>query len=1271
MNIRTYVSTTILVLFTATVLTATADTIASVGEGEFVSIPKPGTNSDGSAIPFTTRINVGKKYANTTFKVKIEYPEYEKAGKEEIAMLQKDSTAIGEETSIDSHLTIERKQGVLDITFLPYVKRRNSYYRLKSCKLAVYRSASRIASRQLRATAAATSRYKSHSALSEGKWVKIRVNEEGVYQLTKSFLASAGFSNPDNVKLYGYGGLMQDSVINYSGSSHDYDDLEEVPLYRNGSKILFYANGTTKWRFVRGKWRHINNPYSAYSYYFLTEGSSPLEMQDAEVSSSDSEEARSTVPAHSLYEVDAFSWYSGGQQFFDSYDFANGNSRSFQISAPGIADSVSQSVTIAFSASDAASATAVESEVNSVQLGQMNIPLLNNTRLGEQGNRAKLMERTYETQALASSNSVRITTTAGHSARLDYIRLNYRRNLDMSSSWFEFSDPSSSGAGTYVITSANADTRVWRIGIAGRPQQNVQGTLNGSNLSVVLPQTTDRYVAVNTAESFPTPSLVGSIENQDLHADSAYDMVIIVPASGKLIRQAETLAEAHRVHDSLRVKIVAADKIYNEFSSGTPDAMAYRRYLKMLYDKAADNADMPRFLLLFGDAAWDNRMITSEWSGYSPDDFLLCYESWNSTNEISCYVTDDFFAYLDDGEGRNLSTEKPDIAVGRFPVRTAEEAATVVRKTIGYMNNNSVGSWKNLICVMGDDDNTSNSLMSDAESIATQVESDHNGYNVRRVYWDAYTVVKTSTGNSYPDITKLLKSYMTNGALLMNYTGHGAPGSISHEKVLLLNDFKENKTSNLSVWITSSCEITPFDSQEETIGEISVLNENGGSVAFIGATRSVYSTRNLYLNTHLMRYILSEENGKLMPMGEALMNAKCALVTSSSAGMEDYTINKLKYVLTGDPALRLAAPTGRVVIDSINGKNANDSTVKLPAGSVAKVVGHVASTDGTLSSGFNGVVSSTIYDKLEEITCHDNAGNGNDPYVFYNRTRTLFDGTDSVRNGRFEFEFPVSIDASYSDETCLMSLYAVSNDHAAECHGMNDNFSINSAGDLDNDSTGPAMFIYLNNPDFRDGDKTNTTPYFVALLSDSDGINATGSGVGHDLELIIDGKVETSYILNSYFKNDFGTFTSGSVGYSIPELEPGDHRLVFRAWDMLGNSSSAMLNFVAVRNLKPNILDISCNPNPATETAIFNISYDRPLTNVTFTVKVYDSYGQIVWKTTTTGESDYGHFPITWNLTNSTGARVGGGVYLYRVSVSEGNGATSSKTKKMIILNNK
>ncbi len=1253
-------------------LTASAsqygEPVATVGEGKFVTIPHENISKKSGLPIYTTRISVGANYANTVFDVRIEYPEYEKLNAQEAALVSKSKTPIGSEVKANCVVTVQRKEGVLDISFHPYVKRKGNHYRLKSCKVAIYRKTAAKA-RAAKAPSKENERYARHSVLSSGKWVKIRVNKEGVYQLTKAFLASAGFANPAKVKLYGYGGLVQDSVINYSGNNGNYDDLEEIPLYRDGSKILFYANGTTKWTFVRNKWRHTNNPYSLYSYYFLTEGDNPATMQNAATATA-ANEARKTIPAHSLYEEDSYSWYAGGQQFFDSYDFANGNSKTYRLSAPEIASGGEQYVTIAFSASDASSATNVTSSLNSENLGKMTIPRLNNTNVGEQGNRAKLLEKTYTTTALNTSNNIQFTTTSGHSARLDYIRFNYTRNLNLSTPYFELCDPANSGAGNYAISSADKNTKVWRLGVAGRAQQNVEGTLSGNTLNITLPEAKDRYVVVNTAETFPQPSIDKKIDNQDLHADSVYDMIIIVPASGKLTKQAERLAAAHKEHDNLKVRIVEADKIYNEFSSGTPDAMAYRRYIKMLYDRASSPADLPRYLLLFGDAAWDNRMITKDWQNSSPDDFLLCYESWNSTNEISCYVSDDFFGFLDDGEGRNMTAEKTDIAIGRFPAHREEEAETLVDKTINYMYNNSVGSWKNLICIMGDDDKTSNSLMGDAETIAKQVEFNHKEYNVSRVYWDAYTVVKTSTGNSYPEITKLLKGYMTNGALLMNYTGHGAPTSLSHEKVLLLNDFKENKTNNHSVWITSSCETVPFDSNEETIGESAVLNDKGGSVAFIGATRSVFSQRNLSLNTHLMKYILTEEKGKLMTMGEALMKTKCDLV-ATSGGNTDFTINKMKYVLMGDPALRLAAPVGKVVIDSINGLRATGAVVNLAAGSVARIKGHITSQNGINMPEFNGTVTATIFDKLETITCHDNAGNGQDPYVFNSRTRRLFEGTDSVSNGVFEFEFPVSVDASYSDETCLMNLYAVSNDHSTECHGVNDNFAINSSAELKNDSTGPALFVYLNNPDFRNGDKTNTTPYFVAMLRDSDGINATGSGVGHDIELIIDGNAATSYVLNNYFKNDFGTFTSGSVGYSIPELSPGNHRLVFRAWDMLGNSSSAALDFVAVRNLRPNVLDVTCSPNPATETAVFNVSYDRPLTDVKFTVRVYDSYGQLIWQTTTNGESDYGHYPITWNLTNSSGARVSGGVYLYRVSVSEGNGAASTKTKKLIILNNK
>ena len=95
-----------------------------------------------------------------------------------------------------------------------------------------------------------------------------------------------------------------------------------------------------------------------------------------------------------------------------------------------------------------------------------------------------------------------------------------------------------------------------------------------------------------------------AITNQDHHADPEADMVMIIPTSQKLMAQARRLAAFHEKRDSMRVNIVPADELYNEFSSGTPDANAYRRYLKMLYDRAGSGGRAPRYLLLFGDCVW-------------------------------------------------------------------------------------------------------------------------------------------------------------------------------------------------------------------------------------------------------------------------------------------------------------------------------------------------------------------------------------------------------------------------------------------------------------------------------------------------------------------------------------------------------------------------------------------------------------------------------------------------------------------------------------------
>lgn len=382
--------------------------------------------------------------------------------------------------------------------------------------------------------------------------------------------------------------------------------------------------------------------------------------------------------------------------------------------------------------------------------------------------------------------------------------------------------------------------------------------------------------------SFPDAEYVYNITNQNHHADSAADMVIIIPTSQKLLKQANRLADFHRQHDGMRVNVVPADELFNEFSSGTPDANAYRRYMKMLYDRAETEADMPSHLVLFGDCVWDNRMLTQDSRNMSPDDYLLVFESENSFSETTCYADDGFYCLLDDGEGANLlSSDRPDIAVGRFPVTTEAEAKIMVDKTIGYVENKNAGSWQNTIVFMGDDGDD-NVHMHDVNEVADATISAHPEYLVRKIMWDAYPQETSASGHGYPAVTNLIKRLQSSGALIFDYGGHGRPDQVSHENVLRLTDFKAFSNKNLPLWVTATCDIMPYDGVEPTIGETAVLNENGGAMAFFGTARTVFVPQNKAINRAFMKYVLTyDSNGKPITIGEAQRLTKSYLITSS------------------------------------------------------------------------------------------------------------------------------------------------------------------------------------------------------------------------------------------------------------------------------------------------------------------------------------------------------------------------------------------------------
>lgn len=1227
---------------------------------------------------YTEQIALGHTAASA-FDVQVVYPEYVPLTTSERALLKTMPAKSDDEGDyrLSQYLSISRKSHFLTVSFCPFVKRSGKWMRLSSCKLRVTPRFAKVAAHH---APSSTTRWANQSVLNTGKWVKIRVPREGIYSLSENTLKGLGFNRFDRVKIYGYGGLLQDETFDFSATSPSVpntqtpDDLVEVPTLRHTNHLLFWAEGTTRWAYepVSRRWTHTLNHYSRFSYYFITEGEQPLAV--AELPSVPAQSSTTTaVPYGYALDDDAVGWYEGGRRMFDRYNFADGNSHTYRVVLPDFAADVDEGKVrgeIAFSASSALSNTIVDIKLNGNKVGGMNLGRY--TSLIEI---ARAANASFSQRVTAPELNFDFTTTQGNAARLDYIRLSYMRRLAVTKQPYSFS-PQSTEPVTLRFDKADSNTRLWRIGQAGDPTAQVSATMGSDGIQNFTTDTPQRrFVAFDASAAYPEPEVVGSIETQNLHADSDIDYVIIVPESNKLTAQAERLADVHRQREGMKVKVVRADQLYNEFSSGTPDANAYRRYLKMLYDRAATAEKAPKFLLLMGKSPWDNRLITEHWAKFKAEDFLLAYEvdhSQQSIGTVNSYVTDDFFTLLDDNEGRNIRLEKPDVAVGRMVVTNEAEAQRLVDKVLTYLDNKDAGAWKNTIAMLGDDGDA-NEHMDDAEGVADVLKTvGDNRFTLQKVYWDRYSRQSGATGFTYPMVTERLHQQMKAGAVMYNYSGHGSPFQISHERSLTTEDFKKAFSPHLSLWVLASCEIFPFDSHEENLAEPSLFLPNGGSIAFMCATRAVYASQNSALNRLFSQYVVGRDSkGRRITMGEALRLAKVNLVTSST----DPTINKLKYVYFGDPALALAIPTEQVVLDSIDGQALiTGRHTQLKAGSVVRLSGHIAphSRAEQVSTDFAGVVTTEIFDRAESITCKDNDGSAakarKKPLVFQEQVRNIFRGTSLVTEGRFSISFVVPRDISYSNDDARISFYAVSNDRKVEGSGVYADIFLNgTSSDAIQDTLPPKVLAYLNNVDASEYAVVGSAPTFIAQISDDSGINATGTSLGHNMELTLDGKTNETVSLYNFFTYDLGSYQKGQVVYPLTGLSQGEHTLNFRVWDVNNNVTTTQLRFV-VKNIEASGTFITATQNPASTDTHFIAHFPTTQDEATgITFEVYDTAGRKVWAATRTLPKSVGNYHLPWNLRTTEGAPLPDGIYLFRAVLKGSQGFTNIQTQKLII----
>ncbi|MDE7150258.1 MAG: hypothetical protein K2O01_07630, partial [Bacteroidales bacterium] len=316
--------------------------------------------------------------------------------------------------------------------------------------------------------------------------------------------------------------------------------------------------------------------------------------------------------------------------------------------------------------------------------GDINLPRANGSTTRVSG----LYTATF--RHTASELPVRLTYyKSGNAMRsyLDYIEINYQRQLRLNRGELLFRHPAAiASAANFRIENAPAATQVWDV-TDPYAVRRLQTVTDGSAIRLRAggEDTLQTFLAFDGSVA-RSPAFDGITAAQNLHGLPQTDYVVVTPP--EFLTQAEEIARLHRERDGYRTTVATTVQVYNEFGTGTPDPSAIRLFMKMFYDRAEQETDRPKYLLLFGNASYDvkNRLGTNT-------NKIPTFEVPKAYSDESP-ATDDGFAYLGPGEGLNAPQDGDyfsyngiiDIAVGRLPVKTTTEADAVVRKIADYGN---------------------------------------------------------------------------------------------------------------------------------------------------------------------------------------------------------------------------------------------------------------------------------------------------------------------------------------------------------------------------------------------------------------------------------------------------------------------------------------------------------------------------------------------------------------------------------------------------------
>lgn len=1118
----------------------------------------------------------------------------------------------------------------------------------------------------------AYSQFANSSILATGRWEAFAIEQSGMYRITYQQLESLGLSpsslTPQQLHLYGFGGILPQANQAIRPA-----DLPQIPVwvkggedgsFDDGDELVFYAQGPhTRSYAMEEDWAHERNPYTDKAFYFLHIGEeAPLAPTQYNSGSSPASQSIAVFEEHLWIEPEETSVISSGREWY-SNPFGLDNEQIYKLTMEGLS---SGNIQVQF-----------QGLARSRQSGVFSV-MVNEQPLGEVPYSSTIID-TYNTWGSIASQTlegafepdgealdIKLGFTRGEASSLgylDYLRVQVPRKLGLYGNQTAFRHRLNAAEPIlFQFEELPASARVWHIGDPTRPQA-VELQRSGQTASFMAKAGVEyasgevpEYI-VFQAEDLPLPTWVESIDNQNLHALEPTNLLIITPTNLK--DQAQRLADFRISHDNLTAQVTALEQIYWEFGFGQPSPTAIRDFIRSLYLKNESGSKELKYVLLLGDATYDYLGRVFDQTNTVP-----IYQSRNSIHPLLTYSSDDYFGFMDASEGdwvelgNGLNSHTLDIGVGRLPAPDIESARTMVDKLIAYSQSpQTLGAWRQKLLFTADDGD-GNLHQKDADSLARMTERLYPAYHARRLFVDDYEQINIGGGKRSPKAKQAVQRFIEDGALIVNFTGHGSETGWTSEAImdnpLALSLNNPNK---LALFVTATCEFGRYDNPSRDSGaELLLKNENGGAIGLLTTTRPVLSFSNFRVNRAFYQACFEPlPTGEMPRLGDIMRYTK----NNSLNG-----VNNRNFALLGDPSMQLAYPKDQIIAHTINNQPiTNNDTIQ--ALSSVTIEANVYGDDGDIDRDFDGWANVLVYDRpAEKQTIGDGEENNKMVYTAY--LHKLFEGVVPISNGSLTATFTVPKDIAYDYGQGKIIFYAQSSTGLKDAQGSLNVRIGGSQGSPSADANPPEMTAWLESSSFENGQEVSRQPLLYVRLSDDSGLNLTGRGVGHDLIAVIDQQEEHTYPLNSYFKLDTSSYKSGELYFSIPEqLEVGQHHITVAASDSYNNRTSLTLNFVVRQQIQ--LTQIVAYPNPFTDQLSISFIQDRVGDDFDIKVGLYKMDGQLISELNKAINRADRQIVVEWGGIMENGAKLRPGMYIVRLELtSKTDSETVMRTFKVV-----